>query len=93
MFGIVLNELSIQINTALDILTSFFVDPLQSAGSVVVTTSACHWGLCIPRESGNHVNVGPVSIWYEKEPLRTTSTLAVTIISDYCVSQRSGCLE
>ena len=33
------------------------------------------------RESENHVNVGPVSIWDVKEPLRTTSTLAVTILS------------
>ena len=34
-----------------------------------------------PRESENHVNVGRVSIWDVKEPLRTTSTLAVTIFS------------
>ena len=43
--------------------------------------------------SENHVNVGPVSIWDVKEPLRTTSTLAVTILSDSCVSPRLGCLE
>ena len=52
-----------------------------------------HWGLCIPRESENHVNVGAVSVWDVKEPLRTTSTLAVTILSDSCVSPRLGCLE
>ena len=40
-----------------------------------------HWGLCIHRESENHVNVGPVSIWDVKEPLRTTSTMPVTILS------------
>ena len=52
-----------------------------------------HWGLCIPRESENHDNVGPVSIWDVREPLRTTSTLAVTMLSDSCVSTRLGCLE
>ena len=36
----------------------------------------------VNRESENHVNVGPVSIWDVKEPLRKTSTLAVTILSD-----------
>ena len=36
--------------------------------------------ICIPHELGNHVNVGPVSIWDIKEPLRT-STLAVTTLS------------
>jgi len=46
-----------------------------------------------PHESENHVNVGPVSIWDVKEPLRTTSTLAVTILSDSCVSPRLSCLE
>ena len=40
-----------------------------------------HWRLCIPRESENHINVYPVSIWDLKEPLRTTNTLAVTILS------------
>ena len=40
-----------------------------------------HWGLRIHRESDNHVNVSPVSIWDIKEPLRTTSTLAVTTLS------------
>ena len=80
--------------------------PTESAGDVVVTTSAYHagrtgsipgtgscdiksgsqhWGLCIPRESENHVNVGPISIWDVKEPLRMTSTLAVTILSDSCM--------
>ena len=49
--------------------------------------------LCIPRESENHVNVGPVSIWDVKETLRTTSTLAVSILSDSWVSPRLGCLE
>ena len=73
----------------------------ESAGGVMVTTSACHtagtgsipgtgscdikiWlstlGTVYPSE--NHVNVGPVSIWEVKEPLRTTSTLAMTILSD-----------
>ena len=28
-----------------------------------------------------HVNVGPVLVWDVKEPLRTTSTLAVTTLS------------
>ena len=57
-------------------------------------TGSCdwgHWGLCIPRESENPVNVGSVSIWDVKEPLRTTSTLAVTILSDSCVSPKLGC--
>ena len=35
-------------------------------------------------------NLGPVSIWDVNEPLRTTSTLAVTILSDSCVSPRFG---
>ena len=30
---------------------------------------------CIPRQSENHVNVGPVSVWDIKQPLRPTSTL------------------
>ena len=39
-----------------------------------------HLGLCIPCESENHVDVGPVSIWHVIEPLRTTSTLsAITL--------------
>ena len=90
---------------------------VESAGGVVVVTSACHaadaggtgsipgigncdiniWlstlGTVYLRESENHVNVGPVSIWEVKDPLRTTSTLAVTILSDSCVSPRLGCLE
>ena len=40
-----------------------------------------HKNECISITSENHVNVGPVSIWDVKEPLRTTSTLAVTILS------------
>ena len=40
-----------------------------------------HRGLFIPRDSENHFNVGQVSIWYIKEPLWTTSTLAVTTLS------------
>ena len=34
----------------------------------------------IPHESENHINVGPISIRDVKEPLRTTSTLAVTTL-------------
>ena len=49
---------------------------------VIKQSGSQHWGLCIPRESENHVNAGPVSIWDVKEPLRTTSTLAVTILGD-----------
>ena len=86
-----------------------YVVIIESAGGVVVTTSACHaggtgsipgTGTCDIKnlalnigESQNHVNVGPVSIWDVKEPLRPTSTLAVTILSDSCISPRLGCLE
>ena len=54
---------------------------IPGTGSCVEISGSQHWGLCIPRESENHVNVGPVSIWDVKEPPRTTSTLAVTILS------------
>ena len=54
---------------------------LETTDGVVVTKSGSqYWGLCIRRESVNHVNVGPVSIWDVKEQLRTTSTLAVTVL-------------
>ena len=32
-------------------------------GIFVVKPCSQHWGPCIPRESENHINVGPVSIW------------------------------
>ena len=54
---------------------------IPGTGSCDIQIWLQHWGLCVPRESENHVNVGPVSIWDVKEPLRTTSTLAVTILS------------
>ena len=44
---------------------------------LVVKPGSKHWG----HESENRVNVDPVSIWDVKEPLRTTSTLAVTTLS------------
>ena len=37
-----------------------------------------HWELYIPRDSKITLNVGPISIWDIKEPLRPTSGLAVT---------------
>ena len=48
---------------------------------LVLKPGSRHWGLSIPQELENHVNVGPVSIWDVKEPLRMTSTLAVTTLS------------
>ena len=67
---------------------------LRGTYTVVVSTSAWHadahyfflydiksWvstlGTC---ELDNHINFSPVSIW-DKEPLRTTSTLAVTTLT------------
>ena len=50
-------------------------------GKFGVNTRFQHWGLCIPRELGNHVDVGPVSICDVKESVTMTSTLAVTILS------------
>ena len=47
----------------------------------LVTAAMVNWILSIPRELENHVNAGPVSVWDVKEPLRTTSTLAVTTLS------------
>ena len=41
-----------------------------------------YWGLCIPRESENHVNVSSVASWDVKEPLKTTSTFALTTLND-----------
>jgi hypothetical protein len=60
-----------------------WVKYLVTAGMVysVLKPGSQHWGLCIPRELENHINVGPVSIWDVKEPMRTTSTLAVTSLS------------
>ena len=65
---------------------------MRGVGGVVITTSAWHPGDGVfgiktwlstsgTVESENHVNVGPVSLWDVKEPLRTTSTLAVTTLS------------
>ena len=44
-------------------------------------------GTVFPCESENHVNVGPVSIWDVKEPLRTTRTLAVTTFTSLQVQK------
>jgi len=38
-----------------------------------------HWVLCIPRNWEVTLNVGPVSIWNVKQPLRT-GILAVTVL-------------
>ena len=48
---------------------------------LVLKPGSQHWGLFIPQESENHVNVCLASVWDVKEPLRMTSTLAVTILS------------
>ena len=42
-----------------------------SSTQIFIEAGFQHWGLCIPRESENHVNVGPVSIWDVNEPVRT----------------------
>ena len=34
---------------------------IPGTGSCDIKIWLQHWGLCIPRESENHVNVGPVS--------------------------------
>ena len=47
---------------------------------IKIFIGAGSWGLCIPRESKNHVNDGPVSIWDINEPVRTTSNQVVTIL-------------
>ena len=39
------------------------------------------WGLYIPCESENHVNVGHVTIWDINEPPMMTNTLSVTTLS------------
>ena len=60
-----------------------WVKYLVTAGMVysVLKPGSQHWGLCIPRELENHNNVGPVSIWDVKEPLRTASILPATTLS------------
>ena len=35
---------------------------------LLIEASFEHWGLCISRESKNHVSVGPVSIWDVNAP-------------------------
>ena len=54
----------------------------------VIEAGSQHWGLCIPV---NHVNVGTVSIWDVNEPLRTTSTQAVTSLVSQC--NRANCCK
>ena len=44
-----------------------------SSTQIFIEAGFQHWGLCIPRESENHVNVGPVSIWDVNEPVRTAN--------------------
>ena len=53
----------------------------NAAGMFGIQPGSRRWERCIPRESENHLNVGPVSIYDVKEPLRTTSTLVVTTLS------------
>ena len=59
------------------------VGPGSIAGMVYLPLKSCSQcvGLCIPCESENHINVGPILIWDVKEPWRMTSTLAVTTLS------------
>ena len=37
-------------------------------------------GTVYPYALENHINVSPILVWYVKESLRTTSTLAVTTL-------------
>ena len=55
---------------------------------LVLNPGPQHWGLCIPHESENPINVGTVSIRDLKEPLRMTNTLGVTTLS--ASIERSG---
>ena len=50
--------------------------PVMAGMVYLLKPGSQHWGLCIPRQSESHVNVGPVSIWVVKEPARVTGTLA-----------------
>ena len=48
-------------------------DGTHAVCGVTISCGSQHWGLYIPRESENHVNVGPVSVWDIKDPLRLKS--------------------
>ena len=75
---------SVVVSTSvLSVMLAARVQYLVTAGMVhlILKPGSQHWGQCIPRELENQVNVGPVLIWDVKEPLRKTSTLAVTISS------------
>ena len=39
------------------------------------------WLSTLGTESGNHINVDTASVWDVKEPLRTTSIVAMTTLS------------
>ena len=45
--------------------TSTWVQYLVTEGMayLLLKPGSQHWGLCIPHESENHVNVGTISIW------------------------------